>query len=189
MTDAAKGTIFFWVTLLGGALFCVALIFPMLLPPQNSRPPFPEQRTRQRKTVQERVQAAGGWTSVRKECESLLKNSSRAFHWELPGHFVGVRDSTRRPSVSYETNIDDAPLPTGIAALNPHRLEGYALDSEPPIMRINLFGGRSTGTRGIPYYDIWIICGPAPDGFTPQLDFSPRVIKRIADAVFEVYQE
>ena len=191
MTNTAKGKLFFWVTLWGAFLIILGLIGPGLAYRRHGRPPFPVQREQQRKLVRERVVAAGGWDVLRRECESLFTNGSGSFRWVPPQRMVVVAYPTNSPATQYETNIDYGPLPPALASLRPQEIAGYALDDQPQIARIKLFGAHTTGTRGIPYYGLWIVCGPAPEAFTPKLDFGGATdtgeIKKIADAVFEVY--
>lgn len=189
--NAAAKSIIPWLVIIGILAIGVVLVAPAFAPRRYARPPFPVQREQQRKTVRERVQAAGGWEVLRRECESLFTNGSRGFRWEPPHHAVVVPDPMHAPSESYETNIDYGPLPPALASLRPQEVRAYALDEQPFIARIKLFGMHMTGTRGVPYYGLWIICGPAAEGYTPELDFSGVTvtgeIKKLTNSVFEVY--
>ncbi len=71
--------------------------------------------------------------------------------------------------------------------LLPREVSAFALPGEPVIARIKLFGMHTTGARGIPYYAVWVLCGPASSDFTPQPLGSQQTVAEITNAIFEVY--
>ena len=151
-------------------LVLVGLVFvtPILLYHFQELPPYYVQREQQRRIVRERVEAAGGWEVLRRDCQSLLTNSPQSFRWDW----------------AYPGSL---PLPPGLASLQPRCVRINSKRDEPTIAYIELFGAHSTGSRGIPFYELLLVCGPAPDSFTPKPDRSPAVINKIADFAYEVY--
>jgi hypothetical protein len=168
----------------------VWLTVPALTGP-NRGPSFATQRKEQRKVCQERVQAAGGWEALRKDCESLLTNASQGyFEWHPPitnAHVTHYSNSV--PSSQYVTNIDYGPLPPTVASLRPKEVEFIVPTNGPIVVRIKLFGMGRSGMRDIPYYGLWVVCGTTPNDFVPSIDERPHGgINKLADSVFEVYQ-
>lgn len=147
------------------------LILPVLAKAKR-RPSLSVQREQQRKEAYERVEAAGGWEVLQRECLSLLATNSNDFFW--------------RPAANH---IDNEPLPPALASLKPRKITMTRAD--PPIMQIHVFGYPRTG-GGTPYYYLYIVCGPVPEDFKPELDFEPHhlligTIQKITNSVFEVY--
>ena len=170
MTDSAKGSLFFWVTLVGGASLFLALVTSPLVRPKPRRATFPLQRGEQRLEVQARVRSIGGWTVLRTACDLLLTNDARTFIW--------------RPSLLAQEPSPNS-LPPALAALKPRLGEGYADPGEPPMMMIHLFGAPGSG---VPYYAVWVICGPTTPDFIRRLNGTDEIIAQLADSVFETYE-
>ncbi|HXR08809.1 MAG TPA: hypothetical protein VN765_15835, partial [Candidatus Acidoferrum sp.] len=90
-------------------------------------------RVNQHKTVLARVQTAGGWTALQRDCDALVKtNRDDAFIWD---------------------KMDDTnALPPAIAALQPMEvmyyspsvLRGMHIKTQFSIVRINIFGSHRT---------------------------------------------
>jgi hypothetical protein len=174
----------------GLIIFAVYLILPIVTGP-NRGPSFETQRKWQRKTVEERVQSAGGWAAVRRDCETLVANSPHSyFFWFPPRTNAHVTEySNSVPFRSYVTNIDYGHLPTALATLQPREIESDTITNGPAIVRIKLFGMRRTGMRDIPYYGLWVVCGGSSHDYVPRLTGGPgRAIKKVADGIFEVHQ-
>jgi hypothetical protein len=174
-----------------GAILIVAwVLFPMWSGPSRG-PSFERQREEQRQIMQQRVQAAGGWALLRRDCELLVTNSSRDyFFWYPPRANVHVtRLSNSVPVANYITNIDYGPLPNALATLQPREVRFEAVTNEPTVVRIKLFGLRRSGRRDIPDYGLWVVCRAPSTNYAPDISEEPgRVIHKVADAIFEVYQ-
>ena len=190
MSSKTKGTIFFWFTFVGAAYLALIFVSPLFTPPpHHRRPPFPVQREQQRKLVRERVEAAGGWEVLRKECERLITVGSRDFIWEPPHHATVVPDPIHTPSVRYETNIDYGTLPTILASLRPRKVTAYGLPEQPTVTYLEFFGAHTTGARGIADYGLLMVSSNAPAGFTPEPQYLDHTLRKITDLVFEEYEE
>ncbi len=158
---------FNWLAVTCGIVVIVAFLYPSV------GTPWTIQRLKQRKMISERVQQAGGWSVLRKECGTSFSGVTTNFiRW--------------RKGVDAETN-----LPPTLAKLRPLEVRVYADPDGRVIARIKFYGAWSTGGRGIPYYGIWVVCSPTPNDFTPKLDFGGNtvkgVIKKITNSIFEVY--
>ena len=140
---------------LGAALVLVGLILPALARPKR-RVPLPVQRERQRQLAYERIQTAGGWEFLRRECQALFAERGRDLFWRPPATLMTTSGAI--------TNVDCGPLPSVLARLQPRQIRAVSL--EPPVVRIHVFGYQRTG-GGVPYYDLYIVCGPAPDDYVP----------------------
>ncbi len=158
--------------LLLAAVFA-GMVLAAVLWPHELRPAWSVQRQEQRRAVRDRVTAAGGWDVLRRECVAAFGDKTTDYlRWI--------------PRVHSESNV-----PPSIVQLRPQDVRVYAAPGEPTIVRIKLFGAHSTGARGIPYYGLWVVCGPTPAGYVPKLDFVGVTvtgkIEKVAESVFEVY--
>jgi len=115
-------------------------------------------RVKQHNTLVARIQAAGGWTALQRDCDALVKtNQNDAFMWD---------NWTDRAN----------PLPPAIAALQPMEvmywspsvLRGRYINTEFSIVRINIISGHpNTGGRATPFFGLEVVCGTNADGYTP----------------------
>jgi hypothetical protein len=153
--------------ILAALVFAVIVIAYLL--PNEIRPPWPVQREQQRKIIRERVESIGGWDTLRKDCVALLQDGKNEFVW---------------PSGTNEF----APV---FAKLKPREVRAYPDINGTMIMRMKFFGMHSTGSRGTPYYGLWIICSSNADNYVPKLDFGGNTvtgkITLITNSIFEVY--
>jgi hypothetical protein len=89
--------------------------------------------------------------------------------------------------------IDYGPLPPAISALEPDVIE-FDFDMDPqtnPVVRIKIFGAHSTGSWGIPYYGLYIVCSSTNKALIPPLTYGlgpEGHVNKLADFVFEAYQ-
>jgi hypothetical protein len=150
------------------ALVFATIVIAYLLP-HEVRPPWPVQREEQRRIISERVESIGGWDVLRKDCIALLQNEKNEFVW---------------PSSTNEF----APV---FAKLKPREVKAYPDTNGVIIMRMKFFGMHSTGSRGTPYYGLWIVCSSNSDNYVPKLDFGENtmtgVISPITNSIFEIY--
>ena len=113
-------------------------------------------RLNQHKTVVARVQAAGGWAALQRDCEALVKTNQ-------DGEFLWYKF------------LDTNPLPPAIAAIQPMEvrydspglLKRAGFKAQFSIVRINVFGSHRTGGRDIPFFGLEVVCGTNADGYSP----------------------
>lgn len=154
-------------TILGGFAFVGVLVFLGILAP-TMWPPLSVERREQRAKVMERVQAAGGWDAIRRDCVILAAQNTNGFY----SHF---RDANG--------------LPTAIVALKPMTVE-YV----PPegCVRIRIFGMHSTGGHSTPYFGLEIACGTNAESYRPQAHGGVsgnhfNSYEQVAGRVYEIY--
>lgn len=165
-----------WIPLVVATLY---LFFTLLN--SDSFPPRWHERRAQRQQVLERVQVAGGWEALRRECIAFAQTNDMV-QW-IRGH------------------TDDAPaLPPAIMALrpqqvhyNPPKLLGpQSTEPQIPVVRIKVFGMHATGGHSTPYFGLEVIAGAASEGYTPKarpaasgnghLDY-----RKVSEGVYEVF--
>jgi hypothetical protein len=176
--------IYFCLTLL-----VACLVFPMLSRPGRG-PSFETQRKEQRKIVQQRVLAAGGWAAVRGACNSLTTNLPHDyFYWRPPVTNAQVTwFSNNGPAGTYVTNLDYGPLPAPLATLQPRTVEFDVVTNDLTVVKIELFGMHRTGAWDVPYYGIYVVCGVAPLRYQPAVEGPGHFLSEVSERVFEVYQ-
>jgi len=179
----------------GGRFFGVALmvlVFRILLPfiyssIMVSWPPAWVERRTQRQLVLKRVQAAGGWSALKRDCDALAdkyKDSETDFHWHGPN-----------------TNG----LPPAIAALQPRSvdffsrkrlprfgLQGLAYFGSNTVVRIEIFGLHATGGRDQSWLGLDVVCEPGLLNYNPHLLWSKTPLsywsyRKITNDIYEYY--
>jgi len=158
----------------------VLLLFfdPMLF---NIWPPHWLELKRQRETVQERVQAAGGWEKLRQDCVTFANtNQNEPVFW-----------------IRWDTN--HIALPSALAALKPQQIKYYSTnfhttpnwkqstEPEVSVVQIKIFGMHSTGGHDTPYYGLDVLREPEPKDYKPQPVSGRLQYRKIADGIYEVY--
>jgi len=158
-------------------IICGQFIFVTMIKFFDVGPTWKSQRPLQRQKVQQRIAAIGGW--------KILRHVAEKFCTDYPGR------------VDWNYRIGDrAEIPKAFAALSPMRV---SINAHPEIVypvngrvvELHFFGSHSTGSHGIPDYDIWVVCGKAP-GYVPDLShfrgsMNEGVANRIQEGIFEVY--
>ena len=118
-------------------------------------PPLFVERKAQRAKVVERIQAAGGWAALQRDCDALMAEyHDSAFIWRR-----GNKDE----------------LPPTIAALNPQSVIFYSADMvrgskdfpQIPLVQIKIFGAHSTGGHSIPYFGLEVVCSTNSASYQP----------------------
>jgi hypothetical protein len=152
-------------------------------------PPDWVDRIGQRKTLGERVRAAGGWEAVRRDCALLVSNKTDRFYWQPSCTNVQATTFSNEIAIHYVTNIDYGPLPPALEALKSREIRCHF-----PIMHIRLFGIHSTGGHSIPYSGLEVVCNSNADGYRPQKGKTGGVdgnshsrYRRVSEGIFEVY--
>jgi hypothetical protein len=123
-------------------------------------PPASVERHSQRAKLAERVQAAGGWEAVRRDCIAFAAQNTNGFysHWR------------------------DTNLPPAILALKPMIVE-YAPKVGCVSMRV--FGINSTGGHSTPYFGLEVVTSTNRADYKHGGQHS--VAKQVADGIYEVY--
>ena len=128
----------------------------------------------ERRVTEERVQAAGGWQVVQRECESLLTNAALQSYREKGTYWVPHAGE----------------LPAGLESLQPRTVRFQVATSHPAVLELKLFG--SGKTDWTPYFGLWIACGAGRTNYIPDGEAEgdhPYFDERVSDGVFEVYQK
>jgi len=146
-----------------GVLIFMGVIDPAMWPPRSV------ERRQQRAKVMERVQTAGGWDAIRRDCVTLAEQNTNGF-------FSHFRDTNG--------------LPAAIVALKPMMVE-YV----PPngCVRIRIFGMHSTGGHSTPYFGLEVACGTNAESYHPQPAHGGvsgnhyDSYEQVADRIYEIY--
>ena len=170
---------FGWVLWIPVALFAPYLILMLLN--SDSFPPRWYERRAQRQKVIERVQVAGGWEALRRECIAFAQTNEMV-QW-----------------IRWHTN--DAPaLPPAVMALQPQQV--YYLSpkllgpqsGEPqiPLVRIKVFGMHATGGHSTPYFGVEVIATPSTADCTPKARPAASGnghvnYRKVSDGVYEIF--
>jgi hypothetical protein len=159
-----------------GVLVFLGVFDPAMWPPRSV------ERREQRAKVLERIQSAGGWTALQKDCEALAER---------------YRDSSFQWLRGFDTNA----LPHSIATLNPWEVRLYSpqvlnnFKDEPqvPVVHIKVFGIHSTGGHSIPYFGLEVVCATNAGSYRPQPARGGvsgnhyDSYKRVTNTVYEIY--
>jgi len=134
-------------------------------------PPASVERREQRAKFMERVQAAGGWDAIRRDCIAFAAQNTNGFY----SHF---RDTNG--------------LPAAIVALKPMIVE-YV----PPTgcMRIRIFGMHSTGGHSTPYFGLEVDTSTNSVSYNHGSGYDNggvignhhSVAEKVAEGIYELY--
>lgn len=148
-----------------GVLFFLGVIDPTMWPPRSI------ERRQQRATLMERVQAAGGWDAIRRDCVALAEQNTEGFY----SHFRATNG-----------------LPAAIIALKPMLVE-YA----PPngCVRIRIFGMHSTGGHSTPYLGLEVDTSTNSVSYNHGAGYDNggvvgnhhSVAEKVAEGIYEIY--
>jgi len=174
---------FFWGC---WALLTACLLYLLLHP--STWPPAWWKRHTQRQEVLRRVQTAGGWAALKRDCDALAHA-----HKDDPYDFRWYR--------GFDTN----PLPPTIAALKPWNVQfwprnfvrrfgadGARLFGSNVVVRMSLFGRAATGRHGEPALGLDVLCEPSMTNYSPMRLRSTTPLRywrygKVADDVYEFY--
>jgi hypothetical protein len=166
--------------------FVGALVFVGALNQSAWPPAFLERRT-QRHQVLERVESAGGWAALTRDCDNLantFRDDTKGFIWSR-----------------HDTNS----LPPAISALKPSAVQfyprkvmqqsrgaGQEWSGSNVVVRISIFGAHSTGGHHQPAVGLDVVCEPGITNYCPQRLRSSTPLRywryrRIVDHVYEFY--
>jgi hypothetical protein len=148
-----------------GVLVFLGVVDPAMWPPKSV------ERRQQRAKVMERVQAAGGWDAIRRDCVTLAEQNTNGFY----SHF---RDTNG--------------LPAALVALKPMMVE-YA----PPTgcVRIRMFGMHSTGGHSTPYFGLEVDTSTNTASYNHGAGYDNggvignhhSVAEKVAEGIYELY--
>jgi hypothetical protein len=174
-----------WIPLV---LLTIYFFLPIVLtgsPPSLIRN-WMERRT-QRQQVLERIQSAGGWVALKRDCDVLAnkhKDASTSFSW---------------------SDSDTSTLPPAIAALKPKYVEFYPRkvvqsfvgDSKKwfgtdVVVRISIFGAHSTGGHDQPWLGLDVLCDPDVASYHPErlrsiIPLRYWKYRKVAEDIYEFY--
>jgi hypothetical protein len=151
----------------GGFAFLGVLLFLGVLNPSAWPLPSIERREQRRKLL-ERLESAGGWDAIRRDCVVLTEQHTNGFysHW------------------------GDTNLPSAILALKPRTVE-YSPHYGRVSMRI--FGIHSTGGHSTPYFGLEVVTRKTED-YKPGAGYGGGVsgnyhstFSEVADGIYEIY--
>jgi hypothetical protein len=159
-----RNAVFIFIALF--VLFFYTLLISMSWPPQWL------ERIQHRKIVLQRVQIAGGWESIKNDCEGIIQtNCTTGYGW-----FRGI---TNNPT-----------LPKSIALLQPRQIQLWPEANGMQSLEIKIFGGHATGGRGEDYYGFKVVC-PPPANVQLPFPFDPKAKvefkgREVTNGVYEV---
>jgi hypothetical protein len=137
---------------------------------------------KQTQVVMERVQAAGGWEELRRECESLLAaHACDSFFLgpSMTNFWMLGNSNTMHSGNEKDRNL---PLPV-LAKLQPREMSINVASDGPAVVRLNLFGA---GRRG-PW--LYVLCGSGSAGFRVRSGFDGvSDYRQLADAVYLIWR-
>ena len=164
-----------WIPL---ALVVVSVFVVRTVSDRHWPPSWMERRT-QREFVFTNIEAAGGWTAFKSECDFLISQSrtSGQFQWFMPlGKFPDSLIGDKFPA-SYKI----------ISRLKPIEVDVVDLGNKPEYVWIRVFGMHRTGGHDTPMYILVYQQGTNVDQcIAPDL-FPHSRAKKLANSVFEVY--
>jgi hypothetical protein len=149
-------------------IFIVVLVLlffqlPTIIALVNAWPPaFIERRT-QREQVLERIQSAGGWQVLRRDCATIVEQNRDTYFVWFRGH----------------TNA----LPPSIATLKPREVRYYHDAGMPEIVDIKVFGYRSTDGHQPPYFGLRVVSGAGADTYQPK----DMRFELVTNSIYEIY--
>ncbi len=159
-----------------GVLFILDFLSPTWWPPPSV------ERRGQRQKVVERVDSAGGWAAIQKDCDALVaQHQVDGFYWHD----------------RFDTNA----LPPALAALKPWEVRFYSptvlkdFKDEPrvAVVRIKIFGLHSTGGHSTPYFGLEVVSGAGAETYRPRPSRGGvsgnayRSYSPVTDRIYEIY--
>jgi len=153
-------------------ILLAVLVFPFLyLDFLRWWPPSSVERHAQREKLAERVQAAGGWDMVRRDCITFAEQHTNGFY----SHWGGTND-----------------LPRAIVALKPLMVQYWP---QYGCVRMRIFGMHSTGGRSTPYFGLEIDTSTNSAGYMHGTGYDNGGVignhhstaNQVADGIYEIY--
>jgi hypothetical protein len=133
-------------------------------------PPISLERREQRAKITERVQSAGGWDSVRRDCISFAEQHTNGFysHW------------------------DDTNLPPAILALRPMMVQ---YEPQYGCLSMRIFGIHRTGGHSTPYFGLEVDTSTNSADYKHGTGYNNggvignhhSIAKQVAEGIYEIY--
>ena len=166
----------FWILI----VLLAPYLFLMLLNSESFPPRWYELRA-QRQKMEARVQSAGGYEMLRRECMAFAQTNEMV-HW-------------------FRWHTNDSPvLPPAISSLQPLQVDYVSPkllgphSDEPsfPIVRIKIFGMHSTGGHSTPFFGLEVVATPSSENYTPKARPAASGnghlgYQKVSDGVYEIY--
>jgi hypothetical protein len=172
MTDSgpAKKRSFGWILWVFVVLVVIYLFPSMVYWP----PPWIERRA-QRQRLNERIQSAGGWAALQRDCDTLVQqNRTTGFAWHQGDE-----------------------LPPALAALNPREVYFYPSPNRKDssamcVVHIRVLGVHSTGGHSTPYFGLEVVSGGNADQYRPEPGRGAPgnyhdSYRKVTDRIYEIY--
>lgn len=186
-----------WVTLLLIAASFVCRFFPETFSPSSRHrwPSVEVERNTERQLILERIESAGGWAALKRDCEVLGgEHQDHSYRW--PDGQINVNG-----------------LPPAIAALQPMRIDYFCPKEAAEmkkqkvgpgssfvanwigtnvVVRIYIFGAHSTGGHDQPALGLDVLCEPGVANYSPVLLRSETPLeywtyRKVAEDIYEFY--
>jgi hypothetical protein len=133
-------------------------------------PPISVERRTQRQKLTERVQSAGGWDAIRRDCIALAEQNTNGFY----------------------SRWQDTNLPAAIAALRPMIVQYSPADG---CVRMRIFGMHATGGHNTPYFGLEVDTSTNSANYKHGSGYSNggvigsrySVPERVANGIYEIY--
>lgn len=159
---------------IAAGLFVVLWYFVVVWRLPDAWPPESLERRAQRKQVLERIQSAGGWPALQRDCDGLSEQHKDAFYFWTPR----------------STNA----LPPAIGALKPKGVRAGWIEqpggpTELRLVHIKVFGNRSTDGHQSPYFGLEVASGPGAETYRPtKSKFNDGRCALVTNYVYEVHR-
>jgi hypothetical protein len=140
-------------------------------------PPLWLERRAQRNTTLARVQSAGGWEAIMRDCVALThRHEDEGLRWS-------------------RTNDTGLLIPAALKTLDPGDIVYEPIDKPGTninIIRLKIFGTAARGRRPVPYYGLEVVFGTNAADFLPKPKVGPvgegfTTHQRLAENIYEIY--
>jgi hypothetical protein len=146
------------------------MFFLISLPVLNWWPPISVEQRTQRQKLAERVQSAGGWDAIRRDCIALAEQNPNGFR-----------------SGWHDTN-----LPPAIVALSPLLVQYSPKDG---CVRMRIFGMHRTGGHSTPYFGLEVDTSTNSISYQHGSGYADGGVigshysepERVANGIYEIY--
>ena len=148
----------------------------------NAWPPRWLEKREQRHQLLERVQSAGGWEALKRDCIALAKqHQDDQFVW-----YYGDLNSLP-PAIA-------ALKPKDVTYYSPKVLKDFPEERHLSIVRIMIFGQHPTMGHTVPEFGLEVMCGDSGEIYEPPprpYITAPAVVywqsQKVADGIYEIY--
>jgi hypothetical protein len=166
-TPTKKSGVIFWLKIVPfGPLALTAFLYFALFS-NDTLPPAWYERHTQRRMAAERVQAAGGWDAIKRDCLRIAE--------EHPEGFQSLRSTNE--------------LPPALVLLSPHEVQYHPADGR---VTMRLFGIHSSGGPSTPYFGFEVLTAAKQEGYQPAIargviGYQHSNYHELAEGIYEIY--